>query len=187
MKRFVCMLLAFLLSFPALAETVQDQALDFIQDTGIGADSVMRVDSEVTVTLINGGTASLYLYGDFDPYDLSWRFTDAADTDVALYLDHALGMLSSLEARIPKAEEMRARDYAVMVSNGLLYLENTGEQGLRVLLAQLSLHDGSGLNSLRARLAARLLSSMDRSSELHEGCEAALHSWLETIEADQEN
>lgn len=161
MKRFVCMLLIFLLSVPTLAETVQDQALAFIQDAGIGADSVMRVDSEVTITLMNGGTASLYLYGDFDPYDLSWRFTGAADTDVALYLDHALGLLAALEAKIPTAEGMRARDYAVMVSNSLLYLENTGEQGLRILLAQLSRHDDSGLNSLRARLASQLLGLTD--------------------------
>lgn len=171
MKRFVCMLLMLVMLCPALAETVQDQALSFIQDAGIEADSVLRVDSEVTVTLMNGGTASLYTYGDFDPYDLSWRFTDAADTDVALYLDHALGMLAALEEKIPTAEEMRARDYAVMVSNSLLYLENTGEQGLRILLAQLSRHDDSGLNSLRARLASRLLGFTDATPvDPAEGC-----------------
>lgn len=161
MKRILCMLLAWLLICPALAETVQDQALSFIQSAGIEADSVLRIDNEITVTLINGGTASLYTYGDFDPYDLSWRFTDAADTDVALYLDHALGMLASLEEEIPTASETRASNYEVMVSNGLLYLENVGEQGLRILLAQLSLHDDSSLNSLRARLASRLLSFTD--------------------------
>lgn len=161
MKRFVCMLLALLLAAPAMAETVQDQALAFIQRAGIGADSVLRVDNCITVTLINGGTATLYTYGDFDPYDLNWRFAGAADTDVALYLDHALTLLADLEDRIPAAEEIRARNYAVMVSNSLLYLENTGEQGLRVLLAQLSLHDAGRLNSLRARLASRLLGHLD--------------------------
>lgn len=161
MKRFLCMLLAFLMICPALAETVQDQALLFIQDAGIEADSVLRVDNEIIITLMNRGTASLYTYGDFDMYDLSWRFDGAADSDVALYLDHALGILAALEARIPTADEMRARDYGVMVSNSLLYLEHTGEQGLRILLAQLSLHDDSGLNSLRARLASRLLGFTD--------------------------
>lgn len=161
MKRLMCMLLAFLFICPAMAETVQDQALAFIQDAGIEADSVLRMGNEVLVTLINGGTATLYIPGDFDRYDLSWRLEGAVDSDVALYLDHALGLLATLEAKIPTANEMRARDYAVIVSNSLLYLERTGEQGLRILLAQLSRHDDSGLNSLRARLASRLLGRLD--------------------------
>lgn len=161
MKRFLCILLACLLTFPALAETVQDQALAFIQSAGIEADSVTRLDNEVVVALMNGGTASLYLYGDFDAYNLGWQFEGAADSDVALYLDHALGLLDALEKKIPTADEFRARDFAVMVSNSLLDLERVGEQGLRILLAQLSLHDDSGLNSLQARLASRLLGRLD--------------------------
>lgn len=163
MKRFLCMLLALLLTLPALAETVQDQALAFLQEAGIGADSVLRVDSEVIIPLQEGGTAALYLWGDFDPYNLGWRFDGASDADVARYLDHALGMLAALEEKIPTADERRARNYAVMVSNSLLSLERTGDQGLRVLLEQLSRHDDSGLNSLRARLASQLLGNLDNS------------------------
>lgn len=170
MRKFLCMLLICLLSVPALAETVQDQALAFIQDAGIAADSVTRIGSEIIITLAEGGTASLWTYGDYDPFDLSWRFDGAADGDVALYLDHALGLLAALEAKIPadtgnlsSAEAMRARNYEVMVSNSLLYMEKVGQQGLTILLAQLAAHDDSGLNSLRARLASRLLGNLDNS------------------------
>lgn len=168
MKKWICVLLICLLGASAMAETVQDQALAFIQEAGIAADSVTRIGNEIIVTLAQGGTAALWTYGDYDPFDLSWRFTDASDGDVALYLDHALSRLAALEKRIPADQEglsdaqlRQARNYAVMVSNSLLYLENVGEQGLGVLLEQLSLHDDSGLNSLRARLASRLLGNRD--------------------------
>lgn len=164
MKRIICLLLCCLLALPAAAETVQDQALAFIQEAGIGADSVTRIDNEVIVTLENGGTASLWLYGDFDPLDLAWRFDGASDGDVALYLDHALKLLAGLEEKIPGASERMADNYAVMVSNALLDLEYTGQQGLRILLEQLSAHDDSGLNSLRARLASRLLGRLDNTA-----------------------
>ena len=167
-KKWLWMLLCCLLCIPAQAETVQDQALMFIQDAGISADSVNRVGNEVVVTLDGGGTASLWLYGDFDPYDLSWRFAGAVDQDVAMYLDHALSLLAALEKKIPadrtnlpEAEQRRVSNYEVMVSNALLDLERTGQQGLHILLAQLSRHDESGLNSLRARLASRLLGRLD--------------------------
>lgn len=163
MKKMLCVLLIFLLSVPALAETVQDQALMFLQEAGIAADGVNRIDNEIIVTLADGGTASLWTYGDFDPFDLNWRFVSATDADVARYLDHALSLLAKLEAKIPEASESQARNYAVMVSNCLLDLERTGEQGLRILLAQLSAHDDTNLNSLRARLASRLLGNLDNS------------------------
>jgi len=163
MKKMLCVLLIFLLSVPALAETVQDQALMFIQEAGIAADGVNRIDNEIIVTLADGGTASLWTFGDFDPFALNWYFDGAADADVARYLDHALSLLAKLEAKIPGASEFQARDYAAMVSNSLLYLEQTGEQGLRILLEQLSAHDDSNLNSLRARLASRLLGNLDNS------------------------
>lgn len=163
MKKILCALLICLLAVPALAETVQDQALMFIQDAGIAADGVNRIDNEIIVTLAEGGTASLWTFGDFDPFDLNWYFDGAADADVARYLDHALGMLAKLEAKIPGASEFQAQDYAAMVSNSLLYLEQTGEQGLRILLEQLSAHDDTNLNSLRARLASRLLGNLDNS------------------------
>lgn len=163
MKKILCVLLIFLLSVPALAETVQDQAMMFIQEAGIVADGVNRIDNEIIVTLADGGTASLWTSGDFDPFDLNWRFDGATDADVARYLDHALSLLAKLEAKIPGASESQARNYAVMVSNCLLDLERTGEQGLRILLAQLSAHDDTNLNSLRARLASRLLRNLDNS------------------------
>lgn len=170
MKRMLCLLLCCLLTLPALAETVQDQALGFFQDAGIPADSVTRIVDEVIIQLPDGGTAALYLYGDFDPYNLAWRFSGASDAEIALYLDHALTLLAALEARIPAdrtdltaAEERRARNFEAVVSNGLLDLEKTGQQGLDILLAQLSRHDESDLNSLRARLASRLLGNLDAS------------------------
>ena len=110
----------------------------------------------------------MYSPGDFDEFDLSWQFSGATDEEIALYLDHALSLLAALEARIPgdtknlsAAEAMRARNYAVMVSNSLLYLEDLGQQGADILLAQLAAHDESGVNSLRARLASRLLGRLD--------------------------
>lgn len=160
-KWMLCLLVCCLMGTCAWAETVQDQALAFIQGAGIGADSVTRVDSEVIIPLPGGGTARLWLYGDFDMYDLGWRFEGAADEEVALYLDHALGLLAALEEKLPQASERMADNYAVMVSNALLDLERTGRQGLQILLSQLSLHDDSGLNSLRARLASRLLGRLD--------------------------
>ena len=95
MKALICLLLA-LMILPAAAETVQDQALAFIQEAGIGADAVSRIGDAVIVTLSQGGTATLMLPGDFDPFNLDWRFDGAADGDVALYLDHALTLLAAL-------------------------------------------------------------------------------------------
>lgn len=161
MKRILCMLLVCLLAAPALAETVQDQALMFIREAGIAADGVNRIENQVIVTLSEGGTASLWTYGDFDPLTLRWQFDGASDTDVGRYLDHALSLLARLEEKLPSASDSQARNYAAMVSNNLLYMEGLGEQGLRVLLEQLSAHDDSGLNSLRARLASRLLGRLD--------------------------
>ena len=60
----------------------------------------------------------------------------------------------------PWADVENARK--VTISNGLLYQEYLGEQGLRVLLNQLAAHDGNDrVNSLRARLASRLLGVKD--------------------------
>ena len=164
MKKYLCMLLAFLLIAPALAETVQDQALAFIQDADIAADSVRRIGSDVIISPANGGTATLDCPGDFDPLNLSWHFDGAADEDVALYLDHALGLLVGLEKKLPAdtenlsvAEAMRARNYGAMVENGLEGLEVLGEQGMRVLIAQLFWQDNSELNSFRARLIGRIM------------------------------
>ena len=155
MKRVLMILLACLLILPAQAETVQDQALAFIQDAGIGADSVMRVGSDVIVTLLNGGTATLNCPGDFDALNLNWRFDGATDADVALYLDHALGMLAVLEAKIP-ADSKRAQAYVALVDSGLEGMTVLGAQGMRVLILQIFQQDDSGLNGLRGRLLLRM-------------------------------
>lgn len=168
MKRLICFIVCLLLIGPALAETVQDQAMSFIQASGIAADSVSRIGDEIIVTLPGGGTAVLHSPGDFDPYNLAWRFDGASDEELALYLDHALTLLATLEAKIPAdrtnlsaAESIRARSYEAIVSKGLLALEQVGKQGLNILLNRLSAHDDSSLNSLRARLASRLLGELD--------------------------
>ena len=108
------------------------------------------------------------LPGDFDPYDLSWRFDGAADGDVALYLDHALTLLAALERKIPadmenlSALERRiAESHAAVIENGLTDLEATGEQGLRILQEQLSAQEESDLDSLRTRLMSRLQELLD--------------------------
>lgn len=170
MKKIIWMLLACLLAFPALAETVQDQALAFLNDAGVGADSVSRVGDDIVVMLPSGGTAVLHLPGDFDPYGLSWRFENASDEEVAAYLEHALTLLAALEAKLPAevngltdGELRRAQVYAAMIENALLGLENTGMQGLLILQEALAAQADSPLDSLRARLAVRLQEAAEAS------------------------
>ena len=167
MKALICLLLA-LMILPAAAETVQDQALAFIQEAGVGADAVSRIGNDIIVTLAQGGTATLTLPGDFDPYHLGWRFDGAADGDVALYLDHALTLLAALERKLPAdmeslsdVQKRIAESYAAMIEKGLTDLEVTGEQGLRILLEQLSAPEESDLDDLRARLVIRLKALLD--------------------------
>ncbi len=168
MKRFLCLLMLLLLTVSAGAETVQDQALSFIQAAGIAADGVNRIGDEVVVNLPGGGSAVLTSAGDFDMFDLRWRFVGATDEEIALYLDHALSLLAALEAKIPTetenltaAEAMRARNYAAMVEEGLLALESVGQQGLSVLLAQMESQPESELNGLRVRLTEQLTAASE--------------------------
>ena len=163
MRKILCLLLVSMLLCSAMAETVQDQALAFIQAAGIAADGVNRIGDEIIVNLPSGGTVELYSYGDFDPLDFSWRFVGATDEEIALYLDHALSLLAALEAKIPAdtenlsvAETMRVRNYAVVVSNGLHCLENVGPQGMNVLLGQMESETDSVLNGLRKRLTEQI-------------------------------
>ncbi len=168
MKRLLALLMLCLLTLPGFAETLPDQALGFFEDAGIKTDGVFLLGNELTVTFLEGGKASRWSEGDFDPLELTWRFEDVSDETLAAYLNHALGKLAAVEARIPSgenlsaADEIRARSSRAVVGNALLDLENAGEQGLQVLLSQLALHDGSdALNSLRARLASALLGPRD--------------------------
>lgn len=167
MKALICLLLA-LMILPAAAETVQDQALAFIQEAGVGADAVSRIGNDIIVTLVQGGTVTLTLPGDFDPYHLGWRFDGAADGDVALYLDHALTLLAALERKLPAdmetlsdVQKRIAEGYAAMIEKGLTDLEVTGKQGLRILLEQLSSPEENDLDSLRTRLVIRLQNLLD--------------------------
>lgn len=167
MKALICLLLA-LTILPAAAETVQDQALTFIQEAGVGADAVSRIGNDIIVTLVQGGTATLTLPGDFDPYHLGWRFDGAADGDVALYLDHALTLLAVLERKLPAdmeslsdVQKRIAEGYAAMIEKSLTDLEVTGEQGLRILLEQLFSPEESDLDDLRTRLVVRLQDLLD--------------------------
>ena len=163
MKRVLMILLACLLILPARAETVQDQALAFIQDAGIEPDAVMRVENDVIVTLLRGGTATLYMEGDFDKYNLGWSFDGAMDEDVGLYLDHALTLISVLQAKIPAdaeelsvAEVIRVRSWAATVDKALDSMTVLGEQGLRILHEQLEIQEDCELNLLREQLMTRI-------------------------------
>lgn len=184
MKRLICLLLL-LLYTTAGAESLPDQALGFFEAAGVPTQGVVLMSNELVVTLGSGGTAALLVHGDFDIFDLSWQFTGAADEEVAAYLDHALSLLAGLEERIPAdtenlsaAQKLRVDSQLALVTNGLRHLESTGEQGLRILLGKLAAHDDSGLNSLRARLASRLLGEMDNSPvDPAEGC-----AWYDALE-----
>ena len=160
MKKCLCLLLVFLLIAPVLAETVQDQALAFIQDTGVAADSVTRIGNDVLISLTNGGTATLHCPGDFDPLNLSWRFDGATDADVALYLDHTLGMLAALEVKMA-ADSRRTQSYAALVESGLEGMTALGAQGARVLMVQMIRQQNNALDGLRGRLLLRLLEKAD--------------------------
>ena len=101
------------------------------------------------------------------PLEFNYKLENATDEDVGKYLTEALTMLSRVDDGIidnalpyPWTDVEEARK--VTISNGLLYQEYLGEQGLRVLLNQLAAHDGNDrVNSLRARLASRLLGVKD--------------------------
>lgn len=167
MKRMLMILLACLMILPVRAETVQDQALAFIQEAGIAADSVMRVGSDVIVTLMNGGTATLRMEGDYDKYNLGWTFKEAADEDVALYVDHALTLLAALEAKIPAdtanlsaAESIRVRSWTATLEKALDSMTALGEQGMLILQIQLEAQEECELNSLRERLMMRILDAL---------------------------
>jgi hypothetical protein len=71
-----------------------------------------------------------------------------------------------------------------IISNGLLYQEYLGEQGLRVLLNQLAAHDGNDrVNSLRARLASRLLGVKDNTKvDPAEG-----YAWYDALRIARQN
>lgn len=156
------------------------QAAQFLQDAGIAVYDLEDIGNELLFSLPGGGTGVYYSYGEFRPYDMNFRFEDITEEEMALFLNHYLGQLVLVEQGMAPEEHLHP-DYAdgagkrnmeVTVSNALLYMEDWGEPWLQVLLHQLSLHDGNdALNSMRARLASRMLGKRDITPvDPKEGC-----------------
>ena len=154
-------------------------AADFLKNAGIEAEPAgiqpvrnFETDSRtIYFALKNGGTFWAYYYADgFDEAlmkpSFNWHIEGCTDEDLGKYLTAALQLLADVEnGAIDQAANWTDPEEArrVTVSNGLLYHDYLGEQALRVLLRQLAAHDGNdALNSLRARLASRLLGVRDQ-------------------------
>ncbi|MBQ8160284.1 MAG: hypothetical protein IJ083_05980 [Clostridia bacterium] len=138
-----------------------------------------------------GGVFRYYFYDtDYDPIltllEFNCSHEGTTDGDVGKYLTEALTMLSRIEDgiidNVPWADLEQARK--TILSNGLLTQEYLGEQGLRVLICQLSAHDGNDrLNSLRAQLASRLLGQRDNTHvDPSEGC-----AWYDALQLMQQD
>lgn len=136
---------------------------------------------ELYFTLDKGGTAEYDVVGDeFYLYDMNWRFDGICDEDLALFLNHYLGLLVDVQSGRSPEEHLRVgyhgdlgqRNIDAVVSTGLMRLESQGKQWLDVLLKQLSAHVGKdSLNSLRARAASRMLGKLDNTPvDPTEGC-----------------
>ena len=151
-------------------------------------------DKEIYFDLQNGGVFWYYYYNEdynavLTPLEFNCRLEHATDEDVGKYLTEALTMLSRVYDGVidnaldyPLADVERARK--TTISNGLLYQEYLGEQGLRVLLNQLADHDGNDrVNSLRAQLASRLLGVKDNTNvDPAEGC-----AWYDALQIARQN
>ncbi len=169
-------------------------AAALLERAGIEAAPRGIKDNTVYFDLQNGGVFWYYFYGhDYNPVltplEFNCRLEHAADEDVGKYLTEALTMLTRVYDGIiddasayPWADVERARE--TMISNGLLYQEYLGEQGLRVLLNQLAAHDGNDrVNSLRARLASRLLGVKDNTDvDPADGC-----AWYDALQIARQN
>lgn len=173
-------------------------AVQALSDMGIAATLRGRNGDTLYFDLNNGGSARFFAFEKDREYrayqDLDWHFQGADDEDAARYLDAALRALADVEAG-QAAEEYLQPDYQkekgigqrnmeVTVSNGLYDLEGLGQQGLSILLDRLAKHDGDDeLNSLRARLAARMLGKRDRT-----GIDPALGCvWYDSLRIGEQN
>lgn len=146
-------------------------AYQTLQNAGISAVPCGMYDNDVYFSLEAGGQAAYYYYWDFSRYEIgNWRFTDITDEDAARFIDYHLAILAEVERgdapeehlQIDYQDDLGVRNISAVVSNGLMYLETFGRQGLSILLQQLSAHDGNdAINSLRARLASRMLGRLD--------------------------
>ena len=170
------------------------QAAQFLQDAGIAVYDLEDIGNELRFSLPGGGTGVYYSYGKFWPYDMSFHFDGITEEEMALFLNHYLGQLMLVEqGKAPeehlrpdyhKEEGLGQQNIEATVSNALLYMEDEGDAWLNVLLHQLSLHDGNdALNSMRARLASRMLGKMDITPvEPKEGC-----AWYDALTLSQQD
>ena len=127
-------------------------AAALLERAGIAAAPRGIKGNTIYFDLQNGGTFWYYYYGqDYNavltPLEFNCKLEHATDEDAGKYLTEALTMLSQVDDGIidnastyPWADVEKARE--TTVSNGLLFQEYLGEQGLRVLLNQLAAHDG---------------------------------------------
>ena len=169
-------------------------AAALLERAGIAATPRGIKDNTIYFDLQNGGTFWYYYYGhDYSavltPLEFNCKLEHATDEDVGKYLTEALTMLAQVDDGIidnalpyPWADVKQARE--TTVSNGLIYQEYLGEQGLRVLLDQLAAHDGNDrVNSLRAQLASRLLGVKDNTNaDPREGC-----AWYDALQIARQN
>ena len=158
------------------------QAAEYLRTAGLDITITSSERNELHFSLPGGGTGVYYSYGEFQPYDMNFRFDGITEEEMALFLNHYLGQLVLVEqGKAPeehlrpdyhKEEGLGQQNIEATVSNALLYMEDWGEPWLQVLLHQLSLHDGNdALNSMRARLASRMLGNRDMTPvDPKEGC-----------------
>lgn len=166
-------------------------AVEFLTEAGIQASVTGMNEDYIWFDLENGGRCWWYYFkGDegFNRYAVgNWHFEDETDEDIALFLDAYLAILAEVERgdapeayhRFDYQGDTGRRNAETTVSNGLFYLEDSGEQWLHVLLHQLAAHDGNDeLNSLRARLASRMLGKLDKTPvDSAQGCAYLWRSW----------
>lgn len=169
-------------------------AAALLERAGIAATPRGIKDNTIYFDLQNGGIFWYYYYGhDYNavltPLEFNCKLEHATDEDVGKYLTEALTMLSRVyDGVIDNASPYLWTDVEqareTIISNGLLYQEYLGEQGLRVLLNQLAAHDGNDrVNSLRARLASRLLGVKDNTKvDPAEGC-----AWYDALRIARQN
>ncbi len=163
-----------------VCRTEKWQAAQFLQDAGIAVYDLEDTGNELRFSLPGGGTGVYYSYGEFRPYDMNFRFEAITEEEMTLFLDHYLNQLVRVEQGNAPEEYLRPdydgstgkRNMEVILSNALGSMENLGDPWLQVLLHQLSLHDNNdALNSMRARLASRMLGKRDITPvDPKEGC-----------------
>lgn len=155
-------------------------------EIGVEASVSGVKDNMLYVHLAGGGTAEYWHFSqEYDAYEMNWRFYDASDADVEKYLDANLALLAEVENGRASEPELQPTDVSgegnirTTVSNGLLDLERLGDQALQILLRQLKDDDRNAeMNSLRSRVASRILGSRDN----HPADAAAGTAWYATLD-----